>query len=199
MYLPCLNTSTIRPASLMVKIEAAADAGFKAVELWNPDVFAYLEEGGTLEQVQDRLAWRGLVVPSMIAIMGFVGNEEPGREERAAEARRRLRDDLLPPWVREELEALRPQGEGLVSRIRFHESEIARLTVAIPEDRDVGDLGGGTVEGIQRLREKVANLNARRLEALAIATAARDKMQRELDAHVAHCEALRNSYIGPAT
>lgn len=89
-YLPCLNTSTIRPASLMDKIDAAAAAGFRAVELWNEDVFAYLEGGGSLREVQDRLAGHGLVVPSMIAIMGFVGNEEAGRLERVGEARRRM-------------------------------------------------------------------------------------------------------------
>jgi 2-keto-myo-inositol isomerase len=100
-YLPCLNTSTIRPASVMDKIDAAADAGFKAIELWNPDVFAFIDEGGTLREVKDRLAARGLVVPSMIAIMGFVGNEAPGRDERLADARRRMEQarDLASPFI----------------------------------------------------------------------------------------------------
>jgi 2-keto-myo-inositol isomerase len=89
-YLPCLNTSTIRPASLMDKIDAAAAAGFKAVELWNSDVTAFVEGGGTLQQVKDRLSKHSLVVPSMIAIMGFVGNDAPGREERLEEARTRM-------------------------------------------------------------------------------------------------------------
>ena len=74
----------------MDKIDAAAQAGFRAVELWNGDVFEYVENGGTLQEVQKRLADHGLTVPSMIAIMGFVGNEEPGREERLGEARRRM-------------------------------------------------------------------------------------------------------------
>jgi len=100
-YLPCLNTSTIRPASLMDKIDAAAAAGFQALELWNPDVFAYLEGGGKLSEVQDRLRSRGLTVPSMIAIMGFIGNEAPGREERLGEARRRMEQarDLGAPFI----------------------------------------------------------------------------------------------------
>jgi 2-keto-myo-inositol isomerase len=100
-YLPCLNTSTIRPASLMDKIDAAAAAGFRAVELWNEDVFAYLERGGTLREVQERLASHGLTVPSMIAIMGFVGNDEPGRAERLGEARRRMEQarDLGAPFI----------------------------------------------------------------------------------------------------
>jgi len=89
-YLPCLNTSTIRPASLVDKIDAAAGAGFRAVELWNDDLLAFLATGGTMDEVCGRLAGHGLVVPSMIAIMGFVGNEEPGRSERLGEARRRM-------------------------------------------------------------------------------------------------------------
>ncbi|HTE17179.1 MAG TPA: sugar phosphate isomerase/epimerase family protein [Armatimonadota bacterium] len=100
-YLPCLNTSTIRPASLMDKIDAAAAAGFRAIELWNSDVTDYVEGGGSLRDVQERLAGHGLTVPSMIAIMGFVGNEEPGREERLAEARQRMRQakDLGSPFI----------------------------------------------------------------------------------------------------
>lgn len=100
-YLPCLNTSTIRPASLPDKIDAAASAGFRAVELWNGDVFDYLEHGGTLPDLKARLAARGLTVPSMIAIMGFVGNDEPGRGDRLAEARRRMEQarDLGAPFI----------------------------------------------------------------------------------------------------
>jgi 2-keto-myo-inositol isomerase len=113
-YLPCLNTSTIRPASLMDKIDAAAAAGFQAVELWNGDVFAYIEGGGRLEDVQRRLAEKGLTVPSMIAIMGFVGNETPGREVRLAEARRRMQQakDLGAPFI----VASPPMGRADLSR-----------------------------------------------------------------------------------
>src|SRR5687767_11978477 len=89
-YPSCLNTSTIRPASLPDKIAAAAAAGFEAVELWNDDVDGYLAGGGSMREVKDRLARAGLTVPSMIAIMGFVGNDAPGRAERVQEARRRM-------------------------------------------------------------------------------------------------------------
>ncbi|HEU4754107.1 MAG TPA: TIM barrel protein, partial [Armatimonadota bacterium] len=85
----------------MDKIDAAAAAGFRAVELWNDDVDAFLAGGGSLQQVRDRLTERGLVVPSMIAIMGFVGNEAPGREERRAEAVRRMQQarELGAPFI----------------------------------------------------------------------------------------------------
>jgi 2-keto-myo-inositol isomerase len=100
-YLPCLNTSTIRPASLFDKIDAAAAAGFRAVELWNDDVTAYLEGGGSMQALKERLAARGLTVPSVIAVMGFVGNEAPGREARLREARRRMEQarDLGAPFI----------------------------------------------------------------------------------------------------
>lgn len=100
-YLSCLNTSTLRPATLAVKIEAAAAAGFRAIEPWNADVDAHLAAGGTMEEIRERLARHGLAVPSMIAIMGFVGNAAPGREERLAEARRRMQQarDLGAPFI----------------------------------------------------------------------------------------------------
>jgi 2-keto-myo-inositol isomerase len=99
--LPCLNTSTIRPASLPDKIAAAAAAGFQAVELWNEDVFAFLDAGASLADVRRLLTDNGLVVPSMIAIMGFVGNADPGRPERLGEARRRMEQarDLGAPFI----------------------------------------------------------------------------------------------------
>jgi len=71
-------------------LAAAARAGFRAVEPWNDDVDGYLAGGGTLGEVQAMLRDHGLTVPSMIAIMGFVGNEDPGRAERLGEARRRM-------------------------------------------------------------------------------------------------------------
>jgi sugar phosphate isomerase/epimerase len=100
-YLPCLNASTIRPAPLPDKIDAAAAAGFRAIELWNDDVTAYLEAGGTMNDLRARLNDHGLTVPSVIAIMGFVGNEEPGRTERLGEARRRMEQarDLGAPFI----------------------------------------------------------------------------------------------------
>ncbi len=100
-HLPCLNTSTIRPASVPDKIRAAAAAGFRAVELWNTDVDAYLAGGASMDELKALLGELDLVVPSMIAVMWFVGNEAPGRDERVVEARRRMRQarDLGSPFI----------------------------------------------------------------------------------------------------
>src|SRR5437660_758095 len=89
-FLPCLNTSTIRPAPLVDKIEAAARAGFRAIEPWNDDVDAYLMQGGTMEALKGLLRERGLAVPSMIAIMGWIGCADADRDAQRAEAVRRI-------------------------------------------------------------------------------------------------------------
>src|SRR5207249_2259273 len=87
---PCLNASTIRPAPLLTKIDAAAAAGFRAIELWNDDVTAFVDGGGSLAQVQERLASRRLVVPSVIAVMGWIGCAPSEREAQRQEAVRRM-------------------------------------------------------------------------------------------------------------
>jgi 2-keto-myo-inositol isomerase len=89
-FLPCLNTSTIRPAPLVDKIEAAARAGFRALEPWNDDVDTYLKQGGTMEALTALLRERGLTVPSMIAIMGWIGCADADRDKQRAEAIRRI-------------------------------------------------------------------------------------------------------------
>lgn len=124
-YLPCLNTSTIRPATLVQKIEAAAAAGFRAIEPWNDDVDAHLAAGGSLAQIQSLLSEHGLLVPSMIAIMGFVGNEEPGRAERLAEARRRMQQakDLGSPFI----VASPPLGRADLARCGADYAELLEL------------------------------------------------------------------------
>jgi sugar phosphate isomerase/epimerase len=89
-YVPCLNTSTIRPASLVDKIQAAARAGFRAIEPWNDDVDAYLKGGGTMESLKALLREHGLSVPSVIAVMGWIGCSDAERDTRRAEAIRRI-------------------------------------------------------------------------------------------------------------
>ncbi len=123
--LPCLNTSTIRPASLTDKIDAAAAAGFRAVELWNDDVTAYIEGGGSMREIRERLSGHGLVVPSVIAIMGFVGNEEAGRVERLGEARRRMEQarDLGAPFI----VASPPMGRADLARCGDDYAELLAL------------------------------------------------------------------------
>ena len=47
-FVYCLNTSTIRPTPLLDKIEIAGKAGYQAIEPWNDEITAYLDQGGAL-------------------------------------------------------------------------------------------------------------------------------------------------------
>ena len=57
-----LNTSTIRPASLMEKIRIAGQTGYQGIELWNDDLTAHEQQGGSLADVRQALGrprvWR---------------------------------------------------------------------------------------------------------------------------------------------
>ncbi len=53
-FLYCLNTSTIRPTPLLKKIEIAGKAGYKAIEPWNDEITAYLDQGGTFAELKQR-------------------------------------------------------------------------------------------------------------------------------------------------
>src|SRR5436190_1033866 len=89
-FLPCLNTSTIRPAPLVDKVNAAAAAGFRAIEPWYDDVDAYQAGGGTIESLQALLREKNLSVVSEIAVMGWVGCADSERDAQRTEAIRRI-------------------------------------------------------------------------------------------------------------
>jgi sugar phosphate isomerase/epimerase len=127
---PCLNASTIRPAPLLTKIEAAAAAGFRAIELWNDDVTAFVEGGGSLAQVGERLASAGLSVPSVIAVMGWIGCPAGERDERRREAVRRMEQAkaLGSPFI----VASPPMGRADVAQAAADYRELLQI------GRDVG-------------------------------------------------------------
>jgi sugar phosphate isomerase/epimerase len=75
-FLYGLNTSTIRPASLLDKVRTAAEAGYDAIELWAADVEEYCASGGRLADVAHALDDRQLLRPSMISLKDWcVPNE----------------------------------------------------------------------------------------------------------------------------
>ncbi|MBY0398232.1 MAG: sugar phosphate isomerase/epimerase [Thermoleophilia bacterium] len=74
-FVYCLNTSTIRPTPLLDKIAVAARAGYRAIEPWNDEVDAYLQGGGTLNDLSKAIADHGLKVVSVIALHGWVTAE----------------------------------------------------------------------------------------------------------------------------
>ena len=85
-----LNTSTIRPASLLEKIRIAGQTGYRGIELWNDDLTAHEQQGGSLADVRRALADYGLAVPTVIALHGWLGAEGAARGPAMEEARRRL-------------------------------------------------------------------------------------------------------------
>ena len=65
----CLNTSTIRGNNLDIVrvVEAAAKAGFHAIEPWMTEIDAYTKAGGNLKDLGRRIADAGLTVENVIA------------------------------------------------------------------------------------------------------------------------------------
>ena len=86
----CLNTSTIKPQSLLEKIRLTAEAGFRGVELWINDVYEYVGQGGEVRDVQKALADQGLIVPCSIAVRNWGEASELEYRLALEEARRRL-------------------------------------------------------------------------------------------------------------
>ena len=74
-FILALNTSTIMKAPLMEKIRVAGEAGFAAIELWNDDLTAHVERGGSFKEVIAALDDAGLVVPTVIHIGGWLDAE----------------------------------------------------------------------------------------------------------------------------
>lgn len=63
-----LNTSTIRPATLEVKIDAAAEAGYDAIEIWERELKEHEDNGGNLKELAKSIRDKGLFVPNVIGM-----------------------------------------------------------------------------------------------------------------------------------
>ena len=64
----CLNTSTIRPASLLEKIDIAARTGYSAIELWTEELTRFEQSGRSLDELRRILEDSGLAVASVITL-----------------------------------------------------------------------------------------------------------------------------------
>jgi len=87
----CLNTSTIRPASLMDKIGIAGEVGYDAIELWSDDLTQYEAENGSLDGVVKALEDNGLKVATLIALHGWMDSVGEAYRKSLEEARRKIR------------------------------------------------------------------------------------------------------------
>ena len=86
----CLNTSTIRSPGLSVPeyVDIAADAGYDGIEPWAEEIDAWVEGGGTLEQLRDRAAARGVRIVNLIAFFEWAVPEADRHARGLEEARR---------------------------------------------------------------------------------------------------------------
>jgi len=77
----CLNTSTIRGNNLdiVAVVNAAAKAGFHAIEPWIREIDAYTAQGGTLKDLGKRIADAGLTVEDAIAFNSFLDDDDTRR------------------------------------------------------------------------------------------------------------------------
>ncbi|MEX1269636.1 MAG: sugar phosphate isomerase/epimerase [Balneolaceae bacterium] len=87
----CLDTATIRPASLEEKVEIAAEAGYDAIEPWDGELADYEEQGGNLQDIGARIKELGLFVPSVIGLWNSLPPGDADFEESLEGTRNRMR------------------------------------------------------------------------------------------------------------
>ena len=88
----CLNTSTIRGNNLdiVAVVDAAAKAGFHAIEPWIMEIDRYTSNGGALKDLGKRIADAGLTVEDAIAFNSFLDDDDARR----AAAMEKLKVDM---------------------------------------------------------------------------------------------------------
>lgn len=87
----CLNTSTIRPSNIEAKIDAAAEAGFDAVELWINELEDYEKAGGNLKELGAKIKERGLFVINVIGLWSAIPPTQEEWDASLPETRERMR------------------------------------------------------------------------------------------------------------
>jgi 2-keto-myo-inositol isomerase len=77
----CLNSSTIRGNNLGIVgvVNAAAKAGFQAIEPWIRELDDYTSKGGALKDLGNRIADAGLTVEGAIAFNSFLDDDDARR------------------------------------------------------------------------------------------------------------------------
>lgn len=77
----CLNTSTLRGHNLTLveEIDIAAKAGYQAIEPWIREIQAYIDQGGKLPDLKNRVLDAGLEIPSAIGFAPWIVDDDPTR------------------------------------------------------------------------------------------------------------------------
>lgn len=87
----CLDTATIRPASLQEKIQIAAKAGYDAIEPWDGELETFEKNGGNLKDLGKQIKDLGLFVPSVIGLWNALPPTKELFEQSLPDTRRRMR------------------------------------------------------------------------------------------------------------
>ncbi len=87
----CLDTATIRPASLNEKVRIASEAGYDAIEPWDNELQEFEENGGNLKKLGQEIKDRGMFVPSVIGLWNALPPTREQWEESLQDTRRRMR------------------------------------------------------------------------------------------------------------
>lgn len=88
----CLNTSTIRGQnlSLVEELEITAKAGYQGVEPWINEIDKYVEQGGALKELGQRIRDLGLTVENAIGFFDWIVDDAAQRAKGLEEARRNM-------------------------------------------------------------------------------------------------------------
>jgi len=88
----CLNTSTIlaNGQTVLDEIDVAAEVGYAGIEPWVKDLDAFVDGGGTLDEVREKAVSRNLQIVNLIAFPEWAVPEDDRRAEGMKEAERCL-------------------------------------------------------------------------------------------------------------
>ena len=87
----CLDTATIRPASLIEKVKIAAEAGYDGIEPWDSELEEFEKNGGNLKELGLEIKKLGLQVPSVIGLWNAIPDTMDLFISSLPETRRRMR------------------------------------------------------------------------------------------------------------
>jgi 2-keto-myo-inositol isomerase len=88
----CLNTSTIREQGLTLveMIDLVAETGYDGIEPWVRELDAFVEQGGSLDELRRRIADAGLALPNLIGFFEWAVDDPVRRAAGLAEAERAM-------------------------------------------------------------------------------------------------------------
>ncbi len=87
----CLDTATIRPASLVDKVRIASEAGYDAIEPWDGELREYERQGNHLADLGKMIRDAGLFVPSVIGLWEAIPPTREAWEANLPATRDRMR------------------------------------------------------------------------------------------------------------